>query len=121
MLRGSGRRPSLRDGPRPSWKRRGRPIGRFAVRDAGFRGGGPCGAVTPQDRLSLARRMAGRARGGGLEPDRKASLVISKPPSPALPRKVTCQPLSLRNPRRAADCSAGRRPRKGTLKLFAKV
>ena len=33
-------------------------------------------------------------REGGLEPERKASLVISKPPSPALPPEITCQPLS---------------------------
>jgi hypothetical protein len=35
----------------------------------------------PKTRLSLARRITERAR-GRLEPERKASLVISKPPSP---------------------------------------
>ena len=63
-VRGSGRRSSLKDGLRPSWKLAQMAVGRFAVRGVDPRDGGLCGAVAPQDRLSPARRSAGRARGG---------------------------------------------------------
>jgi hypothetical protein len=40
----------------------------------------------PRDRLSPAHSRPDVGE-GGLEPERKASLVISKPPSPSLPQR----------------------------------